>query len=170
MLKHSLQIRLTNRYNPRVVRRERVHHPEAKPSETTYTEQTHMKKLDGRLPKEGKMIRRVPKTPQEVRDGYRGLHTFMEFFAGDRKLAAAACGVSISTIHKCVRQGWVSPYLALMSQKIPEMPYYPAGLCSYIKYDWEWKQAKKEMANAMRVAELAGERMSHYHGQRQSVK
>jgi len=165
----KMRIRLTNRFNPRVFRRTTPQHPEAPPTQTTYNQQTHIRKLDGKLPK-GKMIRRRPKTAQEVRDGYRGLVNFMHFFAGDRKLAAEATGVSKGTIDRCLKQGWLTPYVALMAQKIPEMPYYPAGLCPYIQYDWEWAEAKKELARAINNAGLAGKRMSAYHGTKNQVR
>ena len=94
----------------------------------------------------------------------------MEYFAGNRQLAADACGVSKGTIDRCLRQGWVTPYVALMAMQIPEMPWTAAGLCPYIQYDCEWTQAKKELAGAINNAKKAGGRMSAYHGKRQSVK
>lgn len=164
----KLQKKLTRRYNPKVKYRDKPKHPSIKyqkpPSDRDYVQRAM-----GNRPRIN-MIRRKPRTPQEVKQGYRGLYTFMEYFGGNRQLAADSCGVSKGTIDKALRDGYLSPYVALMSQRIPEMPYPPSIFCPFITSKKEWEEGRREIAGAVNNASLASERMSAYHASKINVR
>lgn len=116
------------------------------------------------------MIKRRPRTPAEVREGYKGLRNFMEFFGGDRKLAAKSCGVSASLINRCIKLGYVTPYLAIAAQQVDELIWTEAGLAPYIVYDEDWDAARSQFANIQKTAKLFSVNMKKVYENRNRKK
>jgi hypothetical protein len=149
----DLQRRLTNRY--RRYNRNRPKHPDVPPQGPGY-DLIHDKY---KIKKEQfKLIRRRPHTVKEVQLGWEGLVAFMDFFGGDKQLAADACNVSLATIARMIRIGYVTPYVALCAQDIETMPWTPAGLCRYIEYEYQWDKINSEYCGEKSMRRMLKER------------
>jgi len=147
----KLRIKLANRYKVGGGSQNAPRHPEAKPQGQFMCHRREAHILKG-IPMKKKF---APTTPADVRMAYRGLVNFMEFFGGDRKLAARSCGVGLATINKAIRNGFLTPYVALAAQKIPEMPWLPGGLCPHIKYEEDWDEMRAMFDRWVAQAERA---------------
>ena len=148
-MNEKLRNRIANRYRVGFASQNTPRHPEAKPHGRYFNEIKQQALKPGRV-----MSSYRPRTKAEVRMAYRGLFNFMDFFSGDRKLAARACGVSLSTINSMIKKGYVTPFVALCAQRIPEMPWLPAGLAPYLQYEEDWDEAREKFDSWIAKAEV----------------
>jgi hypothetical protein len=153
MMDEDKKRKLTNRYSNYASRRPR--HRGVPDRDQSYDVIKGTRRITNR---EKTMIRARPKTVREVRLGWEGLVALLDFFGGDRKLAASSCGVSVPTINRIIKLGYVTPYVALCAAEVEGMPWSAAGLCRYLEYDYQWDLAQREQGKDKKMRALLKDR------------
>lgn len=87
---------------------------------------------------------RCPRTEQEVHDAWIGLCRMMDYFGGDRKLAARTLQVKINKINTCIQRGWVDQFTALRCEETCDnIEWTAGGIAAHLYWESEWNRWRK---------------------------
>lgn len=100
----------------------------------------------------------IPNTVEEVKQAWRSVVILMEFFGGDRKLAAFHLNVKPHFITRCIRQGYLPIALAIAAERVDHFAQPAESLLPYYTDKEGWKKARTIFDDDRKYWEEFGDR------------